>query len=199
MIIIHINYTADADTLTHCYEGFFSQEVIDKCKPDNRGEFIEKGNLLLLNPNTETVYNALKAYPNETIMCLGHGTPNGLFGYDCSYIIGDWCADLLKDREIIGIWCNADLFAIRHHLKGFFTSMFISNPSEAKQFGFVADEETTQRKNIVFGDIIYNLIADRISMDKWCTEIRKRDKDILDFTEYNYNGLLFADKEYTEA
>lgn len=199
MIIVHINYTADADTLTHCYKGYFSQEVIDKCKPNNRGSFIERGNLLLLNPEMRSVRNALKAYPGEAVMCLGHGTPHGLFGYDCEYIIGDWCADLLKGREIIGIWCNADKFAIRHRLTGFFTSMFISNPNEASLYHFEADEETTQRKNIEFGDIINSLIEENVSMDKWCAEIRKRDKDILDFTDYNYKGLLFADKEYAEA
>ena len=49
-----------------------------------------------------------------------------------SYLIDSEMVHLLRDKEIIGIWCNASNFAYKYDLKGFFTSMFISNEKECK-------------------------------------------------------------------
>jgi hypothetical protein len=76
---------------------------------------------------------------HDRILMMGHGSPQGLFAVgqfgSLSYIIDGHNVDLLKDKECILIWCNADRFFHTHSLKGFSTSMFISEVEEANYCG----------------------------------------------------------------
>lgn len=77
---------------------------------------------------------------DQTIM-LGHGSPNGLFSmgdfmsdkgvFDHGFIIDDTMIAALGTKPNIFIWCHADKFVQRFHLKGFYTGMFISEYGEA--------------------------------------------------------------------
>lgn len=79
----------------------------------------------------------------QRIMLLGHGTEYGLFGgrkvcgsfdrFD-HFIVGSRHVQFLRDREVIGIFCNANQFAERYGLTGLFSGMVISELSEALMF-----------------------------------------------------------------
>lgn len=72
---------------------------------------------------------------HSRIMLLGHGTEGGLLSPYCSdqfgrLIIGPRHVDFLRGKEIIGIWCNANIFAYKYGLTGLFSGMIISEESE---------------------------------------------------------------------
>jgi len=76
---------------------------------------------------------------HDRIMMMGHGSPGGLFAvgnfYGEGYIISHSTANLLRDKECIFIWCNADRFVEANNLKGLYSGMFISEVSEANYCG----------------------------------------------------------------
>jgi hypothetical protein len=87
---------------------------------------------------------------------MGHGSPSGLFsigkflpdnkrnleiadivysGWSHGSIIDHTTVELLRNKECIYIWCNADQFVKKHDLKGLYSGMFISEVSEATYCG----------------------------------------------------------------
>jgi hypothetical protein len=73
---------------------------------------------------------------HDRIYMLGHGAPQGLmnvgrFTDTYGFIIDHNTAELLKDKECIAIWCNADQYMKRYELKGLYSGMFISEVGEA--------------------------------------------------------------------
>ena len=98
---------------------------------------------------------------HERIMLMGHGTGAGLlsvgqFPGAPLYIIDDSFAPLLAEKKSsVYIWCNADQFVTHHHLRGFFTGMFVSEVAEASLMGLGC---TTQREvdesNNSFAEIV---------------------------------------------
>jgi hypothetical protein len=80
---------------------------------------------------------------HDRIYMMGHGSPSGLFAVGkfsehrsyCSYIIGNDIVELLRNKECIYIWCNADQFVTKHNLKGLYSGMFISEVGEAHYCG----------------------------------------------------------------
>jgi hypothetical protein len=75
-------------------------------------------------------------------MC-GHGSPTGLFSVgqfktrigSIGYVINNETVPFLQNKECILIWCNADVYFHTYKLKGFSTSMFISEVGEAHYCG----------------------------------------------------------------
>ena len=65
---------------------------------------------------------------HDRIIMLGHGTPHGLIYTPINHAYGK----LLASKETITIWCNSDMYALQHGLKGFHTGMIISEVMEAK-------------------------------------------------------------------
>ena len=77
---------------------------------------------------------------HERIIMLGHGSPGGLFSVgkfngNGSYIIDEHTVPLLRGKECIFIWCNADRFVEANNLKGLYSGMFISEVGEANYCG----------------------------------------------------------------
>ncbi len=73
---------------------------------------------------------------HDRIMMMGHGSPSGLFSVGrftgtVGYIIDRETVSLLRDKECIFIWCNADRFVEANELKGLYSGMFISEVVEA--------------------------------------------------------------------
>ncbi len=73
---------------------------------------------------------------HDRIMMMGHGSPGGLFAVgqftdNPGFIISHGTADILRDKECIFIWCNADRFVEANELKGLYSGMFISEVVEA--------------------------------------------------------------------
>ena len=76
---------------------------------------------------------------HDRIMMMGHGSPNGLFAIGQfgtqGFIINYTTVPLLRDKECIFIWCNADRFVNEYGLSGLYSGMFISEVSEANVCG----------------------------------------------------------------
>ncbi len=90
---------------------------------------------------------------HDRIILLGHGYHNGLLNY-YETIIDDSFAELLKEKEVVGIWCYAQAFFERHQLCGFHTDMFISEPDEATVMGISATQKSIEISNRVFAKAV---------------------------------------------
>lgn len=109
-----------------------------------------KGWDVITNPFLENDEVAELIRTHSRIISLGHGSENGLFG-GYGMIINATLAPLLKKRETVNIWCNADKFVKEHKLKGFYTGMFISETIECAVYDIkYADELTIELSNDLF-------------------------------------------------
>lgn len=133
---------------------------------------------------------------HDNIVMLGHGTPSGLLnGSWGGYNIDESYVPLLRDKTLIGIWCNASEFAKRHNLPGLWSGMFISEISEAITF---LDENCKQDRidalNNNFADTLSSCLnwAMEVDLDKVASYIkaigRKEGEDVI--TQYNYSKLV---------
>lgn len=178
MITIHIDTQKDTSLLINTYEGLANNKV-------------------MVNPTRSEVEEVLAANPNERVMLMGHGSPCGLFAsnWQDGDVIDRNNAHLLKDREVIGIWCYAKSFARQHGLKGFFTDMFISNIGEYKSIirGGNATEEEVYNGVVTFSKLVNSLIADETPLDEWCEILRSSVDLDVDFIRFNYKGLEYFD------
>ena len=174
MIVCIIDTTPDAHLLHKVYEGI-------------------EDSVILVNPKPKELDATLRQRPNDTLVGLGHGCSSGLFGYDCNIIIGERNLELLKGRDLICIWCNADGFLKRHpELTGFASSMFISNESELYYCGF-----SNYSNDDIFGEVLLfstrigRLIKDTVPLKEWPTRLRNLADMSKDYVAYNYNGLYY--------
>jgi hypothetical protein len=92
----------------------------------------------VLNEGTHTKKELIEVIEaHDRIIMMGHGSPMGLFNTGSfpkmmGYVIDDTMAQVLKGKECIAIWCNADRYMEFHELKGFYSGMFISEYGEAR-------------------------------------------------------------------
>jgi hypothetical protein len=94
-----------------------------------------------------------KIAAHDRIVMLGHGVPSGLIGHS-GLVIDEAMAPLLRGRECVCIWCNADQYVLRHGLSGFYTGMFVSEPAEARLFGLPMDEDPIKDSNRLFAEVV---------------------------------------------
>ena len=176
MIVIHIDTQKDTNFLTKCYEGIEDAKV-------------------LVNPTRKEVDKVLTENPTDKVMMLGHGCGGGLFGADFKENAIDYKnAHLLKGRDCIGIWCYAKNFARNYGLKGYFTSMFISNGGEAKSFGYKdATEEDVFAEVAVFAERVNTLIKNETPLDEWVEKLQEQADYTKNFVEFNYNAMEYFD------
>lgn len=151
----------------------------------------------LVNPTRAEVVEVLEDNPTETLLCLGHGSPRGLFSHEMNgYVIDATMTPLLKDREMIGIWCYASDFARMNNLKGFFTYMFISNENEANIHRCGAsnvDDELIFNENVKFAELIREFIINEKPMEEWVETLYDGCNHELAFVEFNYSNLSYFD------
>jgi len=127
-----------------------------------------KGKTVLTEGTRKKVIQEIKKH--DRIMMMGHGSPSGLFSigrFDSAYAIDESLVELLKKKECVFIWCNADQFVERHDLKGFYSGMFVSEVSEASYCGFYTDQATVNESNNSFalwlGEAINNPLVEAYS------------------------------------
>lgn len=152
--------------------------------------------IYLYNPTREDLEKVLVENPTETFMCLGHGSPRGLFSADMrGYLLDRDNVHLLKDRDVIGIWCYASDFARLNNLRGFFTYMFISNAQEvfSHRFGTQTNEFVFEQ-NQHFASKVNELIRNKTPMEDWVEILyESADRIDVDFVNYNYSNLAYFD------
>ena len=123
---------------------------------------------------------------HDRIYMMGHGSPGGLFsigkflpdnkrnsdiadivysGWSHGNIIDHTTVELLRNKECIFIWCNADQFVTKHNLKGLYSGMFISEVGEAKYCGLPDTIlETITVSNNYFAQITGEVINEPLSV-----------------------------------
>ena len=90
---------------------------------------------------------------HKRIIALGHGCETGLFGA-FGMPINSSLAPLLKKKELVFIWCNADQFMVRNKLTGLYSGMFISEVHEAQMYKIETDQDTVSRSNDLFATLL---------------------------------------------
>lgn len=150
---------------------------------------------LLYNPTLSQVRKELKVTPpNTTVIMLGHGSPTGLFNENWQgYSVDSSVVNLLRDKKCVGIWCYASEFAMKYDLKGFFTSMFISNKFEAACHGFKAEDEEIYEQTHRFLKTINELIKYHIPMDEWIEVLDSTADLTIPYVKFNYEALSYLD------
>lgn len=98
----------------------------------------ENKNLTIINDvNISNSCLVKKIKEHDIIMILGHGCKDGLLSSNSKYqrfnrlMINSKHVYLLRQKTVIGIWCHANEFFEKYRIKGFATSMFVSELDEA--------------------------------------------------------------------
>jgi hypothetical protein len=145
-------------------------------------------------PWAKKVNSAILAEKDTLILC-GHGYPSGLLSpqsHGEPLIVSERNVRFIRAKRVIGIWCHASSFAQSMNLKGFFSSMFISNPVEAlvnncpKSSG-----EIITREEILFGKRLNKLIASDTPMSEWKDKLIDQADMSIDVVRFNYKGLTY--------
>lgn len=181
MLIIHIKTTKDTEDFSSIYVDLSIFEPT-----------------ILINPSKS---EAKKAIINEkdTIVLIGHGNENGLFNPRMDgFIVDANTVQFLREKTIIGIWCFAGNFADKYDLTGFFSSMFISNPSELVEIAgfeeFDNCEDIIRDENLAFSNKINNLIRTDVPTNEWADRLNESVKDNPHkFVHYNYEAMWSKD------
>lgn len=150
--------------------------------------------------NARRMVDEAIAQETEMLVMCGHGTPEGLINpnftdYD-RYLIDRRNKDLIRAKSIVGIWCHARDFAERYGVRGFWSSMFISNLMEAYyNHIYNTDSGTITHDETMFCLFTNYLIRNNVPQEKWIEVLCK----CVDFNDpvirFNYSGLVY----YAEA
>lgn len=150
--------------------------------------------------NARRMVDEAIAQETEMLVMCGHGTPEGLINpnftdYD-RYLIDRRNKDLIRAKSIVGIWCHAKDFAERYGVRGFWSSMFISNLMEAHyNHIYNTDSGTITHDETMFCLFTNYLIRNNVPQENWIDVLCK----CVDFNDpvirFNYSGLVY----YAEA
>jgi hypothetical protein len=105
-------------------------------------------------------------YTHDRIIMLGHGSSNGLMsvnkfnnnGYSLGYVINRDTVPLLREKECIFIWCNANVFVEHNKLNGFYTGMFISEVNESIYCRCDSSQDDVDKSNEFFSSLLSECI-----------------------------------------
>jgi hypothetical protein len=152
---------------------------------------------ILINPSTRIAREAI-VDEQDTIVLIGHGTDYGLLNKNLNgYFIDSGWVNLLRNKTIIGIWCNASNFADRYDLTGFFTSMFISNAQELIDCGFQTFDncdEVIRIQNQIFASRINQLLSANTPSKDWATILFDSLDNEERFVYYNYEAMYSTEE-----
>lgn len=141
------------------------------------------------NISTKELKELIKSH--DRIIMMGHGTEKGLvimlgkYGY--RFIINSELVYLLRDKECVCIWCNADIFVNKFGLKGFYTGMIISEFEEAIVYSVSHKYEDIDTSNILFTRVIKDAI--HLSPQLMCEQVKEQykadDNNVINFNKEN--------------
>jgi len=124
---------------------------------------------------------------HDRIIMLGHGYPGGLF-YTA---INSDMVYLLREKDCVCIWCNADQFVNAYGLKGFYTGMFISEVGEAYGNGIKASQDEVTYSNNLFATEL-NKVIDTAFLPELIKEAYDGECPVIRF---NNERLYYRDDE----
>lgn len=178
MTIIYGNI-GDDDTrvLAGIWKNFTNAKVLDAFKEDHK-----------------TIQKAVSEEEDLLILC-GHGSGEGLFGRD-GYALYSADVPFIHAQYVIGVWCHAKDFAKKYHVKGFFTSMYISNMSEAvfniRGEVTVSSADITESE-VKFCKVLNYLISNELyNIKKWPERVLEIFPPSNEVEEFNHNALEYV-------
>jgi hypothetical protein len=124
---------------------------------------------------------------HDRIIMLGHGSEYGLMGFGRFVINPSWVY-LLRQKRVIGIWCNADLFVKKYNLNAdLYTGMIISDNDEAAWYLNTTNYTTTQinDSNKLFAEAIKNAIDDIDPVTTALSKYKDVENPIIEFNSKN--------------
>lgn len=143
-------------------------------------------------PNS-VIKEAIKCH--DRIVLLGHGTEYGLFSgqnpkthsfdriiVDCKHV------QLLRNKEIIAIWCNANIFGEKYGLNGLFSGMVISELEESFECGVQTTQEELNSENVKFAENL-RFCLDNYDLASIPSEFSKLNVQQTQLTNFNYNSI----------
>lgn len=123
---------------------------------------IQDATVLTGGTTKENVAEMIKTH--DIIMMMGHGSPWGLFSVgrfigSNGYVIDYTTVELLRNKQNVFIWCNADKFVNRYDLNGFYSGMFISEVGEATYCGLPGTtQDVVDESNNTFASLLGSVI-----------------------------------------
>lgn len=132
---------------------------------------------------------------HDTLIMCGHGMPQGLMNPSFkggAYLVDATNYKKIKCNRVIAVWCHAKDFAERYGVKGFWSSMFISNKGEASANGiYTVSDKTITEQEILFCIRLNELIKNYVPMKTWIDKL-KADADYTNpVVKFNYDGLRY--------
>ena len=149
--------------------------------------------------NKEVRHFLNHAHPFEYLMLLGHGSDKGLFSrsddgmadFDRIIVNKHHAFYLKRQHLLIGIWCHARTFAEEQHLRGLFSGMFISELSEAAEYGVSTCQEELDVELDKFVRRLRGLLDERVHFSDIPAKLRAMDDVRSPLTTFNYNSIFF--------
>lgn len=181
MLVIHPKDRTTA-MLSALYEGLEVQVVDGDCST-------KEMNRLLHHVSSQ-----------ERIMLLGHGSDKGLFfrkddtkdAFD-KVVVGHPHAFHLRRHggNLVAVWCNADCFARAEGLHGLFTSMIVSELSEALLYNIETTQEELERENVKLAQRLRALLDEEIPLDEVPKRMLALDDVRSPLTRFNYMNFHY--------
>lgn len=138
--------------------------------------------------------------PQERIYLLGHGSGRGLFyrkddsrkDFD-KIVVGHPHGYYLRKHpgNIVGIWCNADLFAKAEKLHGLFSGMIISEMEEADMYHVETTEEELKRENRKLAMRLRSLLDEDMPLHEIPGRMLALDDVHSPLTDFNYKNFFY--------
>ena len=142
----------------------------------------------------EQIKEAISKEKDILIIC-GHGSGEGLFGKD-GYAVDYSDVDLIKAEYVIGVWCHAKDYAKKYHVKGFFTSMYISNRSEAlfelHEELIVSSKEITESETEFCNVLNYLITTELYNIKNWPQRVLEIMPPKNQIEEFNHRALEYV-------
>lgn len=114
---------------------------------------------MVINTNVSRKHLKESIKSHDRIVMLGHGSGEGLFGFD-KLVINSSLVYLLREKDCVCIWCNSDVFVEKYDLKGFYTGMIISEYEEAVMYSIPTNSQWISESNKDFALAIKDSIDD---------------------------------------
>lgn len=145
--------------------------------------------------NAKQLVNEAIEQEHDTLIMCGHGTPGGLLnpGFKGgAYLIDQSNYRKIKCNRVVAVWCHAKDFAETYGVKGFWSSMFISNSGEASMNGIksVSGKSITEQE-ILFCIRLNELIKNYIPMKTWIDKLKAQADYDNEVVQFNYEGLRY--------
>ena len=132
--------------------------------------------------STKHLKESIKSH--DRIVMLGHGTPYGLIGFG-GFLITPSLVYLLREKDCVCIWCNADKFVEKYELKGFYTGMIISEVMEANMYNINSIQSEVDNSNKMFAESIKNAKCSDSMLSEAKKNYTSDNCEIIKFNELN--------------